>query len=99
MGTPGFRRGRTAIFITWDEGDHGHGTTGEDCVAPVHRNDVSCHVATIVLSQYVTAGMRSSAFFSHYSLLQTTERLLGLRPFLGRAGDTGTTGMRSAFGF
>jgi len=56
-------------------------------------------VATLVLSQYVSRGLRSSVLFSHYSLLQTTERLLGLRPFIGHAADATTTGMRSAFGF
>lgn len=99
LGTPGYRTGHTAIFITWDEGDHGRGTTGENCVAPGNLSDVSCHVATLVVAPYVTAGLRSSVMFSHYSLLQTTERLLGLRPFLGHAADARTTGMRSAFGF
>jgi hypothetical protein len=56
-------------------------------------------VATLVIAPYVSRGLRSSALFSHYSLLQTTERLLGLRPFIGHAGDAGATGMRSAFGF
>ena len=56
-------------------------------------------MATLVLSPYVSRGMRSSALFSHYSLLQTTERMLGLRPFIGHAADASTRGMRSAFGF
>jgi hypothetical protein len=99
LGTRGYRTGRTAIFITWDEGDHGSGTRGENCLAPAHLLDRSCHVATLVLSQYLSSGLRSSGLFSHYSLLQTTERLLGLRPFIGHAADASTTGMRSAFGF
>ncbi len=99
LNTRGYRTGHTAIFITWDEGTHGSGFNGEDCVAPAHLSDVSCHVATLVLSPYVSRGLRSGGFFSHYSLLQTTERLLGLRPFIGRAGAAGTAGMRSAFGF
>ena len=44
-------------------------------------------------------GTRSNLLFSHYSLLQTTERLLGLDPFLGHAADPTTIGMRAAFGF
>jgi phosphatidylinositol-3-phosphatase len=99
LATPGYVTGHTAIFITWDEGNHGHGTSGENCLAAGNLSDVSCHVAALVLSPYVTAGLRSSVLFSHFSVLQTTERLLGLRPFLGHAADAGTVGMRSAFGF
>jgi phospholipase C len=99
--TPGYQRGRTAIFITWDEGSHGQSAAqhGEDCLARVHLADESCHVPTFVLSDYVAAGTRSNLLFSHYSVLQTTERLLGLDPFLGHASDPTTTGMRAAFGF
>ena len=99
LATRGYRTGHTAIFITWDEGTHGRGTTGENCLAAANLSDVSCHVATLVLSPYVSRGKRSSLLFSHYSLLQTTERMLGLRPFIGHAADTSTRGMRSAFGF
>ena len=65
----------------------------------LHLEDQSCHVPTFILSQYVAPGTRSSLLFSHYSLLQTTERLLGLDRFLGHAADPTTTGMRAAFGF
>jgi phosphatidylinositol-3-phosphatase len=99
LATRGYRTGHTAIFITWDEGDHGHGSTGENCLAAGNLSDVSCHVATLVISPYVSRGLRSATLFSHYSLLQTTERLLGITTFLGHAGDASTTGMRSAFGF
>lgn len=99
LATRGYRTGHTAIFITWDEGTHGSGFNGEDCVSAAHLNDVSCHVAALVISPYMSRGLRSSGLFSHYSLLQTTERLVGVRSFLGRAGDASTNGMRSAFGF
>jgi hypothetical protein len=36
--------------------------------------------------------------FNHYSLLRTTEELLGIRPLLGHAGDSGTNSMVGAFG-
>jgi phospholipase C len=100
-GTPGYRRGRTAIFITWDEGSNGQRAEQhcENCLAPIHLNDRSCHVPTFVLSEYVARGTRSRELFSHYSLLQTTERLLGLERFLGHAADPTTSGMRAAFGF
>jgi phospholipase C len=99
--TPGYQRGRTAIFITWDEGSHGQSAAqhGEDCLARAHLADESCHVPTFVLSENVAPGTRSNVLFSHYSLLQTTERLLGLDRFLGHAADQTTTGMRAAFGF
>lgn len=99
--TPGYRRGRTVIFITWDEGSHGQRAEqrGENCLALVHLEDQSCHVPTFILSQYIAPGTRSSRLFSHYSLLQTTERLLGLDSFLGHAADPATTGMRAAFRF
>ena len=99
--TPGYQRGRTAIIITWDEGSHGQSAAqhGENCLAPAHLGDESCHVPTFVMSEYVAPGTRSTLLFSHYSLLQTTERLLGLDGFLGHAADPSTLGMRAAFGF
>jgi phosphatidylinositol-3-phosphatase len=53
-------------------------------------------VATVVLSPYIRAGTVSRARFTHYSLLRTTENLLGL-PLLGHARSV--VGMRRAFGF
>jgi phosphatidylinositol-3-phosphatase len=97
---PSYTDGRTVIFITWDEGSHGQGADkrGEHCLAPVHRHDESCHVATIVLSAHTRPGTRSQHFFSHYSLLHTAERLLGYRRYIGHADDPLTTGMSRAFG-
>jgi phospholipase C len=99
--TPGYRRGRTVIFITWDEGSNGQRAdqVGENCLAPAHLEDQSCHVPTFVMSRYVAPGTRSGRLFSHYSLLQTTERLLGLRRFIGHAADRTISGMRAAFRF
>jgi phosphatidylinositol-3-phosphatase len=57
-----FRKGRTALFITYDEGE------GSDQ-----------RVYTVVVSPYTKPGTVSAARFSHYSLLQTTENMLGLR--------------------
>lgn len=101
VATPGYRRGRTVIFVTWDEGSHGQRAEqrGENCLALVHLEDQSCHVPTFILSEYIAPGTRSGRLFSHYSLLQTTERLLGLSSFLGHAADPATTGMRAAFRF
>jgi phospholipase C len=100
LNTAGYRSGRTAIFITFDEGSHGGGNaTGENCQATANLGDISCHVAAVLLSPWIGRGTRSSIYFSHYSLLQTTERMLGITSFVGHARDASTRGMRSAFGF
>src|SRR5581483_12024479 len=84
-----YRAGRTALFVTWDEGKG-----GGDCSDPA---DQSCHVAAIVVSPTTRPGTKSTAQFDHYSLLKTTEQLLGIRTYLGHAADATTAGMRSAF--
>jgi len=85
-----YRAGHTALFITYDEG------TGEiplNCAA--NRHAPSCHVATVVVSPSTPAGTRSAGPFNHYSLLRTTEDLLGV-VHLGMAAQANS--MRPAFG-
>jgi phosphatidylinositol-3-phosphatase len=53
------------------------------------------HVATLVLSRYTRPGTVSRKAFNHYSLLRTTESLLGIREKLGQAATA--SDMRSAF--
>jgi hypothetical protein len=84
-----YRGGTVVVFITWDEGEGGSAT---DC--PTNVTDVGCHVATIVVSPSTTPGTASSTLFNHYSLLLTTEKLLGA-PALGQA--AGATSMQTAF--
>ena len=86
-----YQAGTTAVFITWDEGSGGYPI--EDC-DNTGTTDTSCHVATIVISPTTPAGATSGTFFSHYSLLATTEQLLGL-PKLGQASSSAT--MTAAF--
>jgi phospholipase C len=86
-----YRAGTTVVFITWDEGSGGYPI--EDCDDPTAK-DASCRVPTLVISPSTPAGATSRAFFSHYSLLATTEQLLGL-PRLGQASSAAT--MTSAF--
>jgi phosphatidylinositol-3-phosphatase len=74
-----YQAGRTAVFLTWDEDD---GKSGN-------------HIATLVIAPSVAPGTTSSTAFTHYSMLRTTEELLGLSPFLGNAATA--TSMRSAF--
>src|SRR5215469_893477 len=69
-----YTSGSTVVFITWDEGTGGK--NGEACAT--NTADSSCQVATIVVSPSTPAGSTSATLFSHYSLLGTTESLLGL---------------------
>ncbi|MGH7733736.1 MAG: alkaline phosphatase family protein, partial [Gemmatimonadales bacterium] len=87
---PQYLAGQVVVFVTWDEAEVG---TTNDCAANV--TDAGCHVATVVVSPSTPAGTVSSTLFSHYSLLRTTEELLGLR-LLGRAATAPS--MRSDFG-
>jgi phosphatidylinositol-3-phosphatase len=79
VGSSEYRTGHTAVFITWDEDD---GST-------------SNHIPTLVIAPHTAPGARSSTRFTHYSLLRTTEELLGLRR-LGAAARAPS--MRAAFG-
>jgi phospholipase C len=72
-----YRRGDTALVITWDEGSSDQ------------------HIPTIVIAPSVAKGTRAGERFDHYSLLRTTEELIGL-PLLGSAGQAPS--MRAAFG-
>jgi hypothetical protein len=53
------------------------------------------HIPTLVVSRHTPRGARSATPFNHYSLLRTTEEILGL-PALGGAAQA--TSMRGAFG-
>lgn len=77
LASKAYAAGTTAVFVTWDED-----TTFENTLCPALNCD---HLATLVVSPSVRAGMRSDARFSHYSLLRTTEDLLRLRGHLGKA--------------
>src|SRR5262245_57012177 len=72
-----YQSGTTAVFVTFDEAEHGD------------------HIPTIVVSPYTPARTRSGAYFNHYSLLRTTEEMLGIDTFLGQAEHAKS--MRSAF--
>ena len=53
------------------------------------------HIATLVASPYTPRGLKVGTAFNHYSLLRTTEDLLGIRSHLG--GAAGAPSMRRAF--
>lgn len=74
-----YQSGSTVLVITWDEGEGG---ATNECAT--NTTDIGCHVATIVLSPSTVPGTQSSTLFNHYSLLGSTEQLLGVPP-LGEA--------------
>ena len=73
-----YQAGRTAVFLTWDEDD----------------GSASNHIATVVAAPSIAPGTAPAARFDHYSMLRTTEEMLGLG-FIGNAATA--TSMRSAF--
>ncbi len=79
LASPQYQGGDTVLVITWDERDVGAGNP----------------VAPIVVAPSVAPGTRSATPYTHYSLLRTTEELLGL-PLLGAAATA--TSMRPGFG-
>jgi phosphatidylinositol-3-phosphatase len=79
LASAAYQSGATVLFITWDEDNGGSGN----------------HVATIVVSPTTAPGTQSGTRFNHYSLLRTTEELLGLSPFLGNAATAAS--MRAPF--
>lgn len=84
--TAGYRAGRTVILLTWDEGEGGAKSNGERC-ATQPTSEVSCWVPLIAMSAATPLGTRSGTATNHYSMLRTTEELLGLSPLLGAAAD------------
>jgi phosphatidylinositol-3-phosphatase len=84
-----YRTGKVVLLITWDEGEGG---SSNNCAT--NTTDVGCRVATIVVSPSTPTGTTSSTLFNHYSLLMTTEQLLGL-PLLGSAATA--TSMKAPF--
>ena len=84
-----YQTGNVVLFLTWDEGEGG---TSNDCAT--NTTDVGCHVATIVVSPSTRPGTKSATLFNHYSLLGSTEQLLGV-PALQQA--AGANSMLSAF--
>jgi phosphatidylinositol-3-phosphatase len=79
VGSSRYQAGRTALFITYDEDDGSKGN----------------HIPTLVIAPQTPAGTRSATRFTHYSLLRTTEEMLGLKK-LGAAESARS--MRAAFG-
>jgi hypothetical protein len=78
--TAQYQAGNTVIFLTWDEDDYSSSNAN--------------HIATIVISPSTPAGLSVTSRFDHYSMLRTTEDLLGLSA-IGNAASASS--MASAF--
>jgi phospholipase C len=72
LASPGYRSGRTALFVTYDEDDNASGN----------------RIYTVAVSPSVAAGTSTGATFDHYSLLATVEDLLGVGRLGNAAGAT-----------
>jgi phosphatidylinositol-3-phosphatase len=81
LNSSAYTSGDTAIFITWDEDD----------------SSEQNHIATLVISPSVPLATSVATTFNHYSMLRTTEELLGFSTYLGNAATAPS--MRSAFHF
>jgi hypothetical protein len=64
-----YQSGSMAVILTWDEDDYSD----------------SQHIPTLVISPSTPAGTKAGTRFNHYSLLRTTEELLGITTYLGNA--------------
>jgi hypothetical protein len=98
--TAEYRSGDTAIVVVWDEGGGSDSSHGESCSDAAHA-DVhgypSCWAAALVISPSTQPATMSATYFNHFSLLRTTEDLLGISGHLGHAADERSASMRSAF--
>jgi hypothetical protein len=73
LNSPQYKAGNTVVFLTWDEDDY----------------SADQHIATIVMSPSTPVGDQGGTKFDHYSMLRTTEEILGLAP-LGNAAGAAT---------
>ncbi len=80
LDSPEYTSGRTAVVITYDEDEN--------------EGNPSNPIATVLIAPSTTPGTRDATYYTHYSLLRTTEELLGLG-LLGQAAQA--TSMRKGF--
>ncbi|MGZ4607328.1 MAG: alkaline phosphatase family protein [Oryzihumus sp.] len=92
---PSYQAGRTLIVVTFDEGEGG--VSGVDCTDPAYYvSHPDCQIPTVVVSPYIAPGTTDATDLNLYSLLGTTEDILGV-PRLGRA--VGQPSMRATMPF
>ncbi len=95
---PDYQSGRLIVLVTFDEGTttglppYTDARTGEDCTDPAQGDTKpSCQIVSYVAGRYVP-WQSDNDFTTHYSLLKSTQQVLGLTPangfsYLGHAGD------------
>ena len=102
-GSPGWKRGRNAIFVVFDEGNGPlscptyNPDTGTDVYPGTLLPGADCYdpknfndrVVMIVITNYGVKGVTDNRFYNHYSLLRTIEDAFGLG-HLGHAADPTT---------
>jgi len=94
---PSYLAGRTLILVTFDEGREGTNENYIDCTDPAYYPaHPDCQIPTVVVSPYLAPGTTDGTDLNLYSLLGTTEDILGL-PRLGRA--VGQRSMRATMPF
>jgi phosphatidylinositol-3-phosphatase len=81
----------SAVVITWDEDSSPpqavspQGCCGFDKDSPA--NFGGGHIPTIVLTNHGPRGLVDDTPYNHYSLLRTTEEVLGIEEYVGHAND------------
>jgi phospholipase C len=97
LDSPDYMSDRLVVFLTWDRGAGETGGATLDCLDPDRLLDPGCHIPTLVFSTGTRGGTENSTFFSHYSMLKTTEELLGLPTSALGANVSEANSMRDAF--
>ena len=103
LGSRGWKSGRNALFIVFDEGNgpltcpNYNPDAGTDTAPGSLLPGADCYapanfndkVVLIAITNYGVRGVQDPRFQSHYSLLKTIEAAFGL-PYLGHAADSTT---------
>jgi hypothetical protein len=93
--SPGWRDGRNAIVIVWDENDYsGSPTQSSGLFPPKNQNQV---VLTVETNRDHDGGVKSDVYYNSFSLLKSMEAGFGL-PCLNHACDPGVSVMSGLFG-
>ena len=79
LDSPEYKSGTTAVFLTFDEDDHSAGN----------------QITTLVIAPSTKPGASVATHYTHYSMLRTTEEMLGLPANLGGAATAAS--MRAGF--
>jgi hypothetical protein len=93
--SPQYQDGSLVVMITFDEGIgtgpvSGENMPGENCADPnISVQAVSCQIKTWIVGRYVP-NTTYSTYMNQFGLLAANQRILGMQPLLGHAGDPST---------